>query len=364
MDATLYQPLFLAGVMLFAIGIGGRYLASAGYALQERWHDFMLPLAISVVLVLWIGMRPVSPAFGDTVNYAREYRLMGVTDVPMDWKGEWIWQLFMASCKNSGLSIHVFFTLVEAGYILSVLWAVKRFMPGNPGLGMLFVCASLMFFSFGTNGLRNGLACHIVLLAMGLLFADKYAAAAALSLLAFGIHRSVALPIAATLAGMYLLRNPKHAVYVWIASIGVSLVAGESITGFFASLGFDDRMTSYTDDTNDMEQFSRTGFRWDFLLYSAMPVLMVWYVCVRKAASDSWYNVIAVVYCLCNAFWVMVIRSSFSNRFAYLSWFLYPIVIAYPLINLPVWEDQDRKTGQILLAYCGFTLFMQFFVWS
>ena len=67
--------------------------------------------------------------------------------------------------------------------------------------------------------------------------------------------------------------------------------------------------------------------------------------------------------CLCNAFWIMVIRSAFSNRFAYLSWFIYPIVIAYPLVNLRVWDDQDRKTGWILLSYVGFTAVMIAFVW-
>jgi hypothetical protein len=59
----------------------------------------------------------------------------------------------------------------------------------------------------------------------------------------------------------------------------------------------------------------------------------------------------------------MVIRSSFSNRFAYLSWFIYPLVIAYPLANLPVWKEQDQKIGVILLAYCGFTLFMEVIYW-
>ena len=90
---------------------------------------------------------------------------------------------------------------------------------------------------------------------------------------------------------------------------------------------------------------------------------MAWYVCIKRQISDNWYNALCTVYCLCNAFWIIVIRSSFSNRFAYLSWFLYPIMIAYPLVNLPVWNDQDRKTGQILLAYCGFTVFMQLIYW-
>ena len=59
----------------------------------------------------------------------------------------------------------------------------------------------------------------------------------------------------------------------------------------------------------------------------------------------------------------MVIRSAFSNRFAYLSWFLYPLVIAYPLVNMPLREDQDRLTGLILLAYGGFSAFMWFIFW-
>ena len=112
-----------------------------------------------------------------------------------------------------------------------------------------------------------------------------------------------------------------------------------------------------------MSEFSRTGFRWDFLLYSAAPVVMAWYVCIKRNLQDNWYNVICTTYCLCNAFWVMVIRSAFSNRFAYLSWFLYPIVIAYPLVNMPLQEAQDRLTGWILLAYGGFSAFMWFFFW-
>ena len=56
----------------------------------------------------------------------------------------------------------------------------------------------------------------------------------------------------------------------------------------------------------------------------------------------------------------MVIRASFSNRFAYLSWFIYPLVMAYPLLRMNLWEDQDRKTSLILFAYSGFLFFMFF----
>lgn len=363
MSALLYQPVFLAIVSLLCIATAYRYITSSGNQLQDEVSTPLIPLAISILLVFWIGMRPISGvAFGDTANYAMEYANKRVGIVSMDWHSEWIWQWLMMACKGAGLSVHVFFTIVEAGYILSAFWAVKRFMPSNPMLGMLFVWASLMFFTFGTNGLRNGLACHLILLAISFLYDSKYTVGIILCLVAFGIHRSVMLPITMSLVSLFLIRSPQWVIYFWIASIGVSLVAGNAVTSFFSSLGFDDRMSSYA-MRGDMSQFSRIGFRWDFLLYSAMPIWMAWYVCVKRQIRENWYNALCVTYCLCNAFWVMVIRSSFSNRFAYLSWFLYPIIVAYPLVNLPVWAEQNRNSGIILLVYCGFTLFMQIIFW-
>jgi predicted GNAT superfamily acetyltransferase len=54
----------------------------------------------------------------------------------------------------------------------------------------------------------------------------------------------------------------------------------------------------------------------------------------------------------------MMIRASYSNRFAYLSWFLYALVLAYPCLKFPIWKDQGRKASFIFLAHLGFTLFM------
>ncbi len=365
MDASLYQPLFLTLTIIACLVVSVRYLSSPGYTLQEQSYErILLPLAISLLLVLWIGNRPISGRyFGDTANYALMYANKSISFVSFNWRSEWIWQWLMLSCKAMGMSVSGFFTIVEAGYVLTVLWAVKILMPSKPMLGMLFVFASLSYFTFGVNGLRNGLACHIVLLAMAYLLDGKYVPGIAWGLVAFGIHRSTLLPMAAICAGMFLIKSPKYAIYLWLASIPISLVAGTAVTSFFSSLGFDDRMAAYANVQNDMSGFSRTGFRWDFLLYSAMPIWMAWYVCVKRQIEDNWYRVICVAYCLSNAFWVMVIRSSFSNRFAYLSWFLYPVMITYPLVNMPIWEDQDKKTGQILLAYCGFTAFMQLIYW-
>jgi hypothetical protein len=364
MSAALYQPVYLIALAVLCLTFGLRYASSRGYELQEEGSSMLLPIVIGTVLIFWLGNRPLSGYyFGDTSTYALSYIGNDGGSVNADWSREWVWALLVSSCRTAGLSVSWFFTVVEAGYVVVALWAVKRMMPDNTLLGTLFVISSLSYYSYGINGIRNGLACHIIILGISFLADRKYMLCAVLFLTALGIHRSTMLPIAASVAGAFFLKSPKYAVYAWMTSIFVSLLAGGVVTSFFASLGLDDRMNSYIDTSNDMSGFSKTGFRWDFLLYSAMPVLMIWYICVKRQVSDTWYDLIATVYCLSNAFWIMVIRSSFSNRFAYLSWFIYPIVIAYPLANLEVWDDQDKKIGAILLTYCGFTVFMQAVYW-
>ena len=362
MNPFIYQKVFVGVMAAIAVVMGGMRLASSDCRYKEAGSGMFLPLSLCLILTFWIGLRPVSGAFGDTVNYALEYANLDPHHFSVDWGGEWIWSWLMNGCKAAGLSINVVFLIVAAGYILSALFAVRRLMPSDPMLGIVFLLCSLMFFSFGVNGLRNGLACHLVLLGASLLFDDKWLPGILICLMAFGIHRSVLLPLAAIFVGLFMMRNVRYAIIFWVASIFISLAVGNVIADFFSSLGFDSRMTQYI-TIDDMSEFSREGFRWDFLLYSAAPIVMAWYVCIRKECSDNWYNVLCVTYLLCNAFWVMVIRSAFSNRFAYLSWFLYPIIIAYPLVNRNIRVDQDRFTGWILLAYAGFSVFMWFVFW-
>lgn len=359
MHPSLFAPVYLYASCFICLIVSLQYINSPNYSLQEKGNNYIFPLIISIILSLWLGNRAHSGAyFGDTNNYALIYKLLDTNTFTIDWSKEWIWDWLMKSCKVLNFDATDFFILIEFGYTLSVLWAIIRFTPQNPMLGMLFVWSSLFFYSYGINGIRNGLACHILLLALSFILDSKYIIGSLLCLISFGIHKSTMLPIAAIATGLLFKDKVKYAIYIWLVSIPLSLIAGGAATNFFSSLGFDDRMSSYTNANADMSVFSSSGFRWDFLFYSCFPVIMAWYICIKRKIKDNWYNVICITYCLCNAFWILVIRASFSNRFAYLSWFIYPIVIAYPLINLPIWEDQDKKTGMILLAYCSFTFML------
>jgi hypothetical protein len=154
--------------------------------------------------------------------------------------------------------------------------------------------------------------------------------------------------------------KPKTYLVFWLLCIPLSLAAGGFWESFFASLGFQDERLSYLTDGNiNDDEFAYTGFRWDFLLYSATGVFAGWYYIVKRDFSDPIYFKLFNIYLFANGFWILVIRANFSNRFAYLSWFMLALVIVYPLLKKEILEeDQNRKLGWILLVYFGFTFFM------
>ena len=361
--STAYYILFLLlswMTVLYYIGSNNqKILYSEGNPTQGA------ALLLTVLLIFLLGLRPVSEVFGDMRMYTHSYVNVVSEYVPIDFHTEWLWENFTAFCKKSGLNANEYFLAVEFFYFMGMFVCALMLMRKNLWLAVLFFFTSFSCYSFATNGIRNGMACSIELIAICLLAEGgiKRPFSFVLMFLAMSMHRSTLLPSVMAIASTYVIKDTRTAIRFWIASIAISVVAGQMVEGFFAALGFDDRMSDYASvgqSEESMSQFSQSGFRWDFLFYSMFPVIMTWYVTRVRKFNDQVFNIFANTYIFCNAFWIMVIRSAFSNRFAFLSWFIYPVVIAYPLLRMNLWKDQDRKTAIIFFLYSGFTLFMFF----
>ena len=356
---TYYNILFLIlswFTVLYYIGSNGqKMLHSQGSPMQG------VALLLTMVIIVYLGLRPDGPAFVDSAGYRNTYIYYMKEYVPINFSREWLWPNINCFCKNMGLNPYEFFLVVEFGYIGGMFVACFLLMRSNLWMSVLFFYISFSCYSFGVNGIRNGLACSIELVAVAILALDtkRWPAAAILMFLALGVHRSTMLPSAAALASAFVLKDTKNVLRFWVLSIFISLAVGPMVQHFFASLGFDDRMSVYGGAGSE-EVSSKSGFRFDFLFYSLWPVVLVWYVTKYRHFKDKTFNIIANTYVLCNAFWIMVIRAAYSNRFAYLSWFIYPLVFAYPLLRMNLWKDQDRKTAIIYFLYSGFSFFMFF----
>jgi hypothetical protein len=110
----------------------------------------------------------------------------------------------------------------------------------------------------------------------------------------------------------------------------------------------DNRMSSYLsqDESSALVRY-KVGFRWDFVLYSLIPIAAGWYYIVKQKFDDHLYKSIYSAYILANSFWLLVIRAPFSDRFAYLSWFLMPLILAYPVIK------QNTTVRNARRLYCA-----------
>ncbi|AZI66624.1 EpsG family protein [Kaistella daneshvariae] len=309
-----------------------------------------------IFFTLYIGQRQVSFYFGDTVNYNRAYNAL-LRGKEFIITKDYLFNYLMVFCSKI-MSVRSFFQVVDILYIVPVVLFCRKYFGNYWFFAFVMFVGSFSFWTYGTNGLRNGLGTALFILA--LYFYDKKVWMYICLVMSYFMHASLIIPIAALIvSGLY--KNPKIYFYLWLAAIPLSLVGGSAWSSFFANIGFaEDRTGGYltggSDEYND--QFSRTGFRFDFLLYSAAPVFAGWYFIFKKKIIDPFYIHLFGIYCMANAFWILVITAAFSNRFAYLSWFLMPAVIAYPMFRYKIWENQDRRFAIILFLYFMFTFFM------
>lgn len=362
--ASLYQAIYINLLFILTIFYVLSHQNLSFQAVYKGRDNYSASLILSIILILFLGLRPVSYHFGDTVNYARTYTdfAYGLYTFDSD-SSDWLFYWFMNKASKI-MSIHAFFLIIEIGYIGCTLWACKRLMRNNVWVALLMNLVAFSYYSFGINGIRNGLACSIMLVAFSYILGTKRdkIIAAILCFCAYNIHHSMALPILMMVVSSFILPKFKNSLQLtiafWVLSIFLSLTIGEWLETFFAGLGFDDRLSSYITSDEYDEQFSNTGFRWDFLLYSVMPIILGWYVVIKKKVSNKTYLMLLNTYILCNSFWIMLIRAAFSARFAYLSWFIYPILLTYPLLKLPIWKKQGDKLNWIMMANLGFTYFM------
>ena len=95
-----------------------------------------------------------------------------------------------------------------------------------------------------------------------------------------------------------------------------------------------DRVYEYFTTAPELGTFSMIGFRWDFLLYGSVPILEGIYFVFKRKYNNQFYCILLSTYILTNAFWVLINEVPFSDRFAYLSWFMMPVVIIYPILSI------------------------------
>ena len=325
------------------------------FTLQEGFKKSNIGEFFVWLIIIYMGFRPVSGRwFGDMktyneifLNYQQGGTITSTKDV--------FFQLLMKA-SSSVMSAEFFFLLCAFLYVFPLYLVSKKWFKQYWFYSFLLLVCSFSFWAYGTNGIRNGIAGSIFLLGIS---RDKRLFQIMWIVLAINFHKTMLLPaMGFLLANLY--NQPNKMIAFWLLCIPTSLLLGSAFELFIGNLGLfdDDRLSYLTEGNINNDNFSSTGFRWDFLIYSGTAVFAGWYFIVKKKFEDKVYFWLFNTYVFANAFWILVIRANFSNRFAYLSWFMMALVIVYPLLKKEFVQNQSKFLSKIVLFYFLFTYLM------
>ena len=210
--AKLYQPIILAIVFIYTIIHYYRIKPLTSVGLLRRRSKRAGIFLLTAAFILIVGLRPVSSVFGDTVNYAYLYEMLNGASsfrdiLPGD---EIIFYSFMFF-SSKVMDVSFFFLIVEVIYVVPIYLACRKLAGNNSDIMMLFCFAAFSFFSYGVNGIRNGMACSLIILALSLIQGntrDKIICVI-LCLLAIGSHKSTVLPVICIFLALFI-KNPPN----------------------------------------------------------------------------------------------------------------------------------------------------------
>lgn len=317
-------------------------------------------LLLLLMAILYLGLRPVSGrVFGDMGTYAKYFEHYAA-GAPANSTKDVVFHYYMKALSYV-VGTHGFFLITEILYIFPMFLISKKHFKPYWFYAFLMFVVSFSFYSYGTNGIRNGLATSMFL--WGLCYPNNKIKMGVFFAIACLFHKTLLLPVSTYILTLFY-NNPKTYLKAWGIAIPLSLLAGSVFISLFTSLGFgDDRLAAYL--SGDFDGAGSGGrFRWDFLFYSAFPIFAGWYFIIKRGFQDRFYNQVFNTYLLCNAFWVLVIRANFSNRFAYLSWFLMAFIIIYPLLKQRFFKHQEIMIAKVATAYFSFTFLMYFIYYA
>ena len=246
----------------------------------------------------------------------------------------WPYYIFFCS-RLFGSNVDLFYLFTATIYIGGYFIFAWHFFPKKLiGYFIVFSAGCLGFTAYGVNTIRAGVALSLLLIYITL-YDSKVLKLRVFSLLfallAILIHKSMIIPLTGYVISIYI-KNMKWILTTWFFCFFLSAVNFD-LSELFEYIGFvDERVESYIEGADEFSSY-KSGFRIDFIIYSLIPMLFSWYYIKKKHIVNDFFLHIVRTYLLSNAVWLLAIRIHYSDRLAYLSWFLIPIILLQPVCN-------------------------------
>ena len=345
-DIYQYVYLSLATVLLYiSIGRSKRIVPNS----HSVFHNSPMCIIMVVLLAVFIGFRPISVG-ADTSQYYQEYSYVQGEVFQFDKDVDNIvYNNLIAFLGSLNIDIRALFLLMSFIYFSGIYLACKKLFPQNQEVAFMSYLVAFSTFSYGVNGMKAGVAGSIFLLALA--YKDKKAISIVLAFLSVGFHHSM-IVVAYAYVISFFVKNTKFFFYVWLLCTIMAVAHIDAFQSLFASIA-DEKGREYLLGDDYL-----TGFRPDFILYSAMPVLVGYIMIFKKKVHNDMYELWLRVYLTTNSVWMLCMYASYTNRIAYLSWFMYPIVLLIPFFAISTSNSQLTVGKRVVQYHLFFTLFM------
>lgn len=356
--ASVYSSIYLLIVTILSLFVYSHYSHRNTDIVSinnpKRVNNVGLFLLV-IFLTLFIGFRPQSYVFVDMMNYIQNYHAF-LENVPFNWDANaenFLFDNYFAFVGSQNLGTTFFFVTIAAIYFGCAYWGIRRLFPRDTAIAYLTFLGAFSTFSYATNGIKAGAAASLFILALS--YYRNWKVCIPLLIITLGFHHSMSMPIAAFVLSV-LWKNPKQFFWGWLFSLCCAVAHVSFFQELFAGMTDESGAEYLTSSGSDWG--GKSGFRLDFVLYSSMPVLVGYYAIFKHKIKSRMYDLLLKVYLTTNAIWMLCMYASFTNRIAYISWSLYPILLIYPLLNEEWGNKKYRVVSKIFIAHLAFTLFM------
>lgn len=304
-------------------------------------HQFVINLLAFIVILFFVN-EPILE-YSDKDNYRlgfeNVYNLNSSGD-SID-LGFYYLSRFVAYFTNS---YYFFFFCIAFIYLLGYIKFIKKYINYEYRfIIFLTTISALGFYNYGTNTLRQGMALSLFLLVF--VYKENTRKSIIFSIISFLVHKSLIIPIAMYwLLKRFNLQN--KVLYFWLICLVATMLFGGSLGIYLGQflVSQDSRIDSYINGENENYV---SGFKINFLIYSVVPIIFG--LKIKDKINNAFYNEILSLYIAVNAIWLLVIRIAFTDRFAYLSWFLIPFILLYPFSIKKLHRNQNAIIALILM---------------
>jgi len=358
----MINPLYYNAIYLIVVTVVTIIFSIVYNNSNQIKETSLFSLILCVLLIFFIGFRPEHEVFQDTLAYCLFYRLQEGLPCSFDFqKQNAVFSYLLSYSASNKLGVEFFFTIIAFIYFGGILLSSKLIFPKNTNTAFISYIAALSTFSYATNGIKAGAAASLFLVGIGLYIQNKKILSIFFILLSYHFHHSMSVCIAAFVCTL-LYRNVTVYFLFWVFAFFCSFLHVSAIQEFFGYI---------LEDQGDADGAGylmngghsiggRGGFRFDFIIYSFMPIIIGLYTKFQKGITDKHYDFLLCLYLLLNGVWLLCMYANFTNRIAYLSWAIYPFVLIYPFVHFDFGVKSNRYLYTVVMIHLSFTLFMVF----